>query len=105
MNFKKFNNKYIIRIDKGEEIVEFLKKFCKDNDIKAGAINGIGTASKANIGFFDLKTKQYINKEYEGAFEITSLIGNISLLNDDLIFGVGDNLAKVAKGEAGADGK
>ena len=34
MKAKKFNNKYLIRIDKGEEIVETLKEFCEKEDIK-----------------------------------------------------------------------
>ena len=30
MEYKKFGNKYVMRIDKGEEIVDTLKKFCQD---------------------------------------------------------------------------
>jgi predicted DNA-binding protein with PD1-like motif len=42
MKFKKFGNKWVVSINIGEEIVETLKKFCEDNQIKLGTINGIG---------------------------------------------------------------
>ena len=30
MEFKKFGSKYVLRMDKGEEIVETLKKLCEE---------------------------------------------------------------------------
>jgi len=34
MKFKKFGNKWVVSINIGEEIVETLKKFCKDNNMR-----------------------------------------------------------------------
>ena len=53
MLFKRFGNKYVIRIDKGEEIVACLKKICTDNKILVGSVSGIGAVSRAQIGLFD----------------------------------------------------
>lgn len=37
MKLKKFGNKWVVRIDKGEEIVETLKQLCKkQNKIRFG---------------------------------------------------------------------
>lgn len=83
MESKKFNNKYIVRLDKGEEIVEALKKFCKDNNIRLGSITGIGATNKVTIGLFETKTKKYISKELKGDYEIASLIGNITTMNEE----------------------
>ena len=55
MNYKRFKNKYIIRLDKGEEIVQTLKHFCKKHKIKLGYISGIGATNKAEIGLFKPK--------------------------------------------------
>lgn len=33
MEFRKFDNNYVIRIDKGEEIITSLTKLCKEEDI------------------------------------------------------------------------
>lgn len=78
MQFKKFENKYILRLDKGEEIVETLTKFCKENGVKLGFVSGIGATNKAKVGFFNVDTKEYSGKEFTGNLEICSLVGNIS---------------------------
>lgn len=84
MDYKKFDKKVFVRIDKGQEIVETLKQLCKDLDIKAGTITGIGATDKATIGLFDVKTKKYHSKEFVGDHEIAPLIGNISTMNGEV---------------------
>ncbi|MBI3035943.1 DNA-binding protein, partial [Candidatus Woesearchaeota archaeon] len=41
MKFKKINDTYFIRLDRGEKIIENLKKFCAKNKIKCGYFFGI----------------------------------------------------------------
>ena len=93
MKFKKFKNKFIIRIDKGEEVVETLKKFCEDNKINLGSITGIGATNKATIGLFDVETKKYYSKELTGNYEITNLSGNISKMNNEVYLHLHINLS------------
>ncbi len=80
MEYKRFDNKYVIRIDKGEEIVETLKRFCEDRQIVLGSIKGIGAVNKVAIGLFETKSKEYHSVQLEGDYEITSLMGNISTM-------------------------
>ncbi len=84
MDYKKFDKKVFVRIDTGEEIVETLKQLCKDLDIKAGTITGIGATDKATIGLFDVKTEKYHSKEFVGDHEIAPLYGNISTMNGEV---------------------
>jgi len=84
MKFKKIGSKWIVRIDKGEEIVETLKQFCKENKIKLGTISGIGATNRVTIGLFETKSKQYHSQELIGDYEITNLSGNISTMNDEI---------------------
>ena len=79
---KKFNNKIIVRIDKGEEIVESLEKICEKNNITLGSISGIGATDKVKIGLFDVSTKKYHSKELIGNYEIAPLSGNISTMDN-----------------------
>jgi uncharacterized protein len=81
MLFKKFGNKYILRIDRGEEVVATLKRFCTDQGITLGSVTAIGAANRATIGLFNTETKQYQSTELTGDFEITSLAGNITTMN------------------------
>jgi len=78
MESKKIKNKHILRIDRGEEIVETLTKYCKENNINLGIVVGIGAVNNAVIGLFKCATKEYIKTEITGDHEITSLLGNIS---------------------------
>ena len=83
MRYKKYDRKLIVRIDPKEEIIETLKQICKTQNIKLGTVNGIGATDKVVIGLLNLKTKNYQSQEFIGDHEITSLLGNISTMNDD----------------------
>jgi len=93
MNYKRFGNKVIVRIDRGEEIVGTLKQICKDLDIKLGTITGIGAVNKATIGLYDVETKKYHSTELTGDHEIVPLFGNISTMNGKFYLHIHANLA------------
>ncbi|MFH1536554.1 MAG: PPC domain-containing DNA-binding protein [Patescibacteria group bacterium] len=83
MNSKKSNNKYILKLKKGEEVIETLTRFCEDNDVKSGSITGIGATDNATLNYFDLEKGDYIPKKFSGKnYEILSLNGNITLVKD-----------------------
>jgi predicted DNA-binding protein with PD1-like motif len=92
MRYKKCGHKFILRLDRGEEIVETIKQFCKDNDVKLGTISGIGATNRATIGLFDIETKQYHAKELRGNYEIAPLLGNISTMNGEIYLHIHVNL-------------
>lgn len=83
MEFRKFGSMYVVRINKGEDVIETLKKFAADNGIKLGSITGIGASNQVTLGLFDTSSKKYIPHEYKGDFEIASLTGNISTMNGE----------------------
>ena len=76
MEYKKFNNTYVVRINKGEEIVQEIKELCEKEDIKTAEITGLGASNLVEIGIFNVNTKEYKTTTFEGMFEITSLVGN-----------------------------
>ncbi len=78
---RKFNIKRIFqgRLFKDYEILSEITKFLKENSISSGLISGIGAVTKAKIGYYDQKTRQYITQEFDEPMEILSLKGNISL--------------------------
>src|SRR3990167_293331 len=72
---------WLIRIDKGEEIITSLEKFAKDESIKAGSIRGIGGVGPVTLAFYDIKKMDYKTKIFKGEYELLSLSGNVSILN------------------------
>jgi len=84
MKYKQVGEKVLIRIDKNEEIIQTIHHICNQLQIKAGTITGIGATNKCTLGLFHTKTKQYESKEFIGDYEITSLLGNISTMKNDV---------------------
>ncbi len=78
MKYIRFNNNYIVHVQKNEDIVTKLKELCKTEEIKLASISGIGAANLVEIGLFNTNTKEYKTKLLEGMYEITSLIGNVT---------------------------
>lgn len=76
MEYRKFDDSFIIRCEKNEEVVEKLKELCLKEDIKLAEITGLGAAKEVEIGVFNVNTKEYNTKIFNGMFEITSLVGN-----------------------------
>ncbi len=75
----KSGQKYIIRIDKGEEVISSLEKFCQKEKVKAGFFRGLGAAAKGELRYYSLKDKRYYNKKFGGkTMEILSLLGNVA---------------------------
>lgn len=76
MEYRKFNDNYVVRLNKGEEIISELKELCKNENIKLAEITGLGASNLVEIGVFNPETKEYKTEIFQGMFEITSLIGN-----------------------------
>lgn len=82
MKAVKINNGYLVRLFRGEKIIEKLIDFSKIHNIKSGTINGIGGASSIELGYYSLETKSYLWKSFPQIHEVLSLSGNISIVDE-----------------------
>ena len=73
------DNKYVLSLDNHVEIMTALAAFCKEKEIYAGSVSGIGAVSEATFRFLDPATKQYVDQTFSEQMEITNLTGNISI--------------------------
>lgn len=78
MEYRKFEDTYVIRLNKGEEVIKCLKEICQNENIELAEITGLGASDLVEIGVFNVNTKEYNTKVFEGMFEITSLVGNVT---------------------------
>ena len=78
MTFRKIEKGYLIRLFKGELLIATLKDFFKKEKITSGFLQGIGGATQAEIGIYDLDKKEYRFKEFAQTLEIVSLTGNLT---------------------------
>ena len=72
---------WVLRLDRGEEIVSTLTAWAQANVVPGGAISGIGSVGEAELGFFRRETGAYERRTFTGEHEILSLLGNLSLLD------------------------
>lgn len=83
MEYKKFGNTIIVRLDVGDEIMASLRKIVSDEGIKLAQINGLGGTSDFTIAVRNHATRQYDPIDYKGRYEIANLHGNVTMLNDE----------------------
>lgn len=83
MEYTRFGNTIVMRMDKGDEITEQIKLIAQKENITAGIVSGIGATDNFTVGIFDLAKKDYNRYTYTGNHEITSLAGNISTMNNE----------------------
>lgn len=83
MEYRKFDDKIIARIDKGEEILEQVKNIALKENIKLANINALGAVGEFTVGVFKTGEKKYYANEFKGDFEIVSLTGTINTMNGE----------------------
>lgn len=102
MEYRKFGNKIVARIDKGEEILEKVKEIALKENIKLANINALGAVGEFTVGVFKTQEKKYYSNEFKGDFEIVSLTGTINTMNGEfyshLHMSAGDCKGKVFGG-------
>ena len=81
MEYRKFNNTIVARIDKGEEILDKIKEIALKENIKLANINALGATNDFTVGVFKVDEKKYYANEFKGNFEIVSLTGTINTMN------------------------
>lgn len=73
--FDGFN--WLVRLQKGDLLMKSLSQVAKEENMVGAWVMGLGAASWAELGYYDLKDQQYRWKKLDRTLEITSLQGNI----------------------------
>ena len=78
MEYRRFSDTFMLRLDRGEEIIASIGALCEREGIKLGCVSAVGAVGEATLGYFDTNEKQYFTHQYAGIYEIANLSGNIS---------------------------
>lgn len=83
MEYKRFDNTIVARIDKGEEILEQIKTIALKENIKLAAVRALGAVNDFTVGVFKTAQKEYRSNSFSGDFEIVSLTGTINTMDNE----------------------
>ena len=78
MEYRKFDQGYALRLDPGEEIVASLTRLVEAEQVELASVSALGAANDVTIGIFNTAEKQYYSRRYQGDFEISALVGNVT---------------------------
>lgn len=78
MEYRRFGNDIVVRVDKGEELLAAVAEVCEKENILTSRVTGLGAVSEITLGIYALSEKKYYSKTYTGDYEIASLVGSTS---------------------------
>ena len=74
---------FAIILDSGDEVMESILSFAKEEKLHAAQFNAIGAFSKVTLGYFDFSIKDYKENEVNEQVEVCTLAGDVSLYKDE----------------------
>ena len=102
MEYRRFNNTIVLRMDRGEEIIDKIKEISIKEKITLANVNALGAVSEFTVGVYKIDEKKYYSNSFNGDFEIVSLTGTINTMNNEFYTHIhasfGDSEAKVYGG-------
>lgn len=83
MEYARFDNTIVARIDRGEEILTELKEIALAENVRLAQVRALGTVGDFTVGVFHTADKQYFSRRFTGDWEIVSLVGNITRMRGE----------------------
>ena len=66
MEYQKFGNTLIVRLDRGEEVVDRLLELARREHITLASVNGLGAADEVTVGVYFPATQEYKSNQFQG---------------------------------------
>lgn len=83
MDVIQVENRIFCRIDPGEELVESIRSIAATLGMQSVAIvSGVGMLTNVVLGFFDAKENRYSHTNHEGVFDLSSVQGSVTSMDD-----------------------
>lgn len=70
---------HVIILERGEDVIPALEKYCAEHKITAGVFTGIGAVNNIEIGYYDFEEREYHFRHEAGDFEVASMNGNVAV--------------------------
>ena len=81
MEYRRFGEKVLVRIDRGEELFQQLEEVAQREGIQLASVQGLGAVDDFTVGVFRVDRKEFVANRFQGAYEIVSLAGTIDRMD------------------------
>jgi predicted DNA-binding protein with PD1-like motif len=78
MEYRRFSDTIILRIDRGEEIIETVRAVAEKERVRLASVEALGATDDFTVGVYDVATRHYDQKRFTGPHEIVSLTGTVT---------------------------
>ena len=79
MKFRIDDDRVFLTLVRGDYINRTFEAFADIKGVRCAWINGIGAIENPEIGYYSMKDKSYHQRKFMGEYELTSLVGNITI--------------------------
>ena len=80
--FANSSKPFILALKKGENLFEAILRCANDANLQAASLSGLGALDEVTVAYYHLDRKEYQTKLFEGMYELISLHGNITFVED-----------------------
>ena len=78
MVYRRYPDTMVVRIDKGEELIETLTELCEKEGIFGASFTGLGACSQAVTQIYNVAERRYYSRLFDCPVKLTSLNGTVS---------------------------
>ncbi len=78
MEYRRFGDAYVVRLDPDEEVLTQLTCLAEKEQLRLAEISGLGALKELCVCVFDVAEKVFYDNSYPGPLELLSLSGTIT---------------------------
>lgn len=83
MDYRRFGDVLVVRLDRGEEIISTLAELAKREKISLATVQGIGACDQVKYSLYNVAERSYSPNELSEELELISLNGNMSMMDGE----------------------
>ena len=76
MRFQRFDDRYIVRLESGEPVINTLLEFLRSEQVEFANLSAAGAVSGVCLGYWNAETHAYEYREFDEQLEVVSFQGN-----------------------------
>lgn len=80
MEYRRFGDTIVARLDRGEEILEQVERIARQEKLQLASVQALGAVDSFTVGVYDTQKKAYRANHFEGSYEIVSLTGTVDTM-------------------------